>query len=69
MTALSPMEPALICLRALRGLPPKYHARLKHENRTLAVLQGDTQDEARSRAERLADALFPSRDGVAIVDA
>ncbi len=25
-----------------KGFAPKYHARLKHDGRTLAVLQGDT---------------------------
>jgi hypothetical protein len=46
-----------MCYRALQGLPPKYHTRLKHEGRLLAVLQGDTHKEAHDRAERLASAL------------
>ncbi|MFZ2320972.1 MAG: hypothetical protein WAW12_14005 [Pseudomonas sp.] len=43
--------------RALQGLPPKYHTRLKHQGRLLAVLQGDTHQEAHERAERLAIGL------------
>lgn len=48
---------------------PKFHSRLKHGGGTVAVLQGNTQAEARTRAARLADALFPSRDDVSIIDA
>jgi len=46
------------------GLPPKYHSRLKQGGRTLAILQGDTQQEADDRAQRLADVLIPDGTGV-----
>lgn len=50
-------------------LPPQYHCRLKHRGRTLAVLSGDTMQEAHDRAERLADVLIPDRKSVAIEQA
>jgi len=56
---LRPIERGEVIHRAMLGLAPKYHARLKHQGRTLAILQGDTEQEAAERAQRLADALFP----------
>lgn len=52
--------------RAMHGLPPKYHVRLKHQGRTLSVLQGDSEQEAHDRAARMADVLFPDGKGVII---
>lgn len=69
MTALTGITQAQQLYRCHKGLPPKYHARLKQDGRTLAVLQGDTQEEATSRAERLAEALFLNRSSVSIEDA
>lgn len=43
--------------RALHNLPPLYHVRLKHQGRTLAVLQGQSEQEAQKRAQRLAESL------------
>jgi hypothetical protein len=37
-----------------------FHVRLKHQGRTLAVLSGDSEQEAHDRAYRLAQALFRS---------
>jgi len=53
----------------MRGLPLKYHARLKFCGRTLAILQGDTQEEANERAERLVAVLLADRQGVEILPA
>ncbi|WP_397450859.1 hypothetical protein [Pseudomonas sp. NA-150] len=61
-----PIELGELFYRALRGLPPKYHVRLKQDGRTLAVLQGDSEQEARDRAQRLADTLYPTGKGVVI---
>lgn len=66
---LQPIEKGQTAYRQMRGLPPKYHARLKHKGRTLAVLQGDTQQEANERAERLVAVLIPDRLGVIIEEA
>lgn len=66
---LQPIEKGQMAYRQMRGLPPKYHARLKHKGRTLCVLQGDTQQEANDRAERLADTLIPDRQDVTIEEA
>lgn len=52
-----------------KGCAPKYHARLKHDGRTLAVLQGDTRENAFSRAESLTEALLLNRSSVSIEDA
>jgi hypothetical protein len=52
--------------RAMNGLAPKYHVRLKHQGRTLSILQGDSEQEAHDRAERIAGVLFPDGDGVII---
>jgi len=49
--------------RAAQGLPEKFHVRLKQQGRTLVVLQGDTEQEAHERAQRLADALFSNQSG------
>lgn len=54
---LLPVERGQVAYRALRGLPELFHARLKHRGRTLAVLQGRTEQEAYQRAQRLADGL------------
>ena len=54
---LLPVERGLVAYRALRGLPVLFHTRLKHQGRTLAVLQGRTEQEAYQRAQRLADGL------------
>lgn len=56
---LRPIEQGIAAHRALQGLPPLYHVRLKHQGRTLAILSGDSEQEARQRAQRLASALFP----------
>jgi len=64
-TAERDRQPGL-CLQALS---PKFHSRLKHSGGTVAVLQGNTQAQARARAAQLADALFPSHSGVSIEDA
>lgn len=49
--------------RAAQGLPPKHFARLKQRDRTLAVLSGDTEEEAQQRAQRLAETLFRDQGG------
>lgn len=54
---LRPIERGQVAYRALRGLPVLFHTRLKHQGRTLAVLQGFTEQEARQRAQRLAENL------------
>lgn len=54
---LLPVERGLVAYRALRGLPVLFHTRLKHQGRTLAVLQGRTEQEAYQRAQRLAEGL------------
>lgn len=54
---LLPVERGQVAYRALRGLPVLFHTRLKHQGRTLAVLQGRTEQEACQRAQRLADGL------------
>ncbi|RRV59812.1 hypothetical protein EGJ08_11170 [Stutzerimonas stutzeri] len=61
---LRPIETGQVLHRAMLGLPPKYHSRLKQGGRTLAILQGDTQQEADDRAQRLADVLIPDGTGV-----
>ena len=63
---LSHIEPGQVLYRSLKGMPPKFHARLKHNNRTLSVLQGDSEKEAGERAKRLADVLYPSGEGITI---
>lgn len=55
---LIPIERGQQIYRERRGLPPKYHARLKHKGRTLVVLQGDTEEEVQERAKRLIEALL-----------
>jgi len=55
--------------RALHGLPQKFHCRLKYQNRTVAILQGDDEHEALQRAQRLAEALFPDDEGLTIEQA
>jgi hypothetical protein len=54
---LLPVERGQVAYRALRGLPELFHTRLKHQGRTLAVLQGRTEQEAYQRAQRLAEGL------------
>ncbi len=66
---LRPIERGEVLHRALHGLAPKYHTRLKHAGRTLAILQGDTAEEATLRAERLAETLFPDGEDVTIEQA
>jgi len=61
---LRPIERGMDAHRRLQGLPPLFHVRLKHQGRTLAVLSGDSEQEAHQRAQRLACALFPSEDAV-----
>jgi len=56
---LRPIERGEMIHRAMLGLAPKHHVRLKHQGRTLAILSGDSEQEARQRAQRLASALFP----------
>lgn len=63
---LRPIERGVMAYRKLYGLPDLYHARLKHQGRTVAVLQGDSEQEAYDRAKRLADALFSGAAGVEI---
>jgi len=63
---LRPIEQGIAAHRALQGMPPLYHVRLKHQGRTLAILSGDSEQEARQRAQRLADALLPADEGVSI---
>lgn len=63
---LRPIERGEVIHRAMLGLAPKHHVRLKHQGRTLAVLQGDTEQEAQERAQRLAVALFSSGETVTI---
>lgn len=57
---LRPIERGEVIHRAMLGLAPKHHVRLKHQGRTLAILSGDSEQEALERAQRLADALFPA---------
>ncbi|SDP41056.1 hypothetical protein SAMN04489798_5671 [Pseudomonas arsenicoxydans] len=61
---LRPIEMGQVLHRALHNLPPKYHVRLKHQGRLLAVLQGDTYQEATERAQRLVAALSITDGGV-----
>lgn len=63
---LRPIERGQVLYRQAHGLPDRYHARLKHNGRLLAILSGDTMQEAHDRAERLVDVLIPDRQGVAI---
>ncbi|TXH92769.1 MAG: hypothetical protein E6Q72_08705 [Pseudomonas sp.] len=63
---LRPIEKGHMTYRSMRGLPTKYHARLKVYGRTLAILQGDTQEEANERAGRLAAYLLAECAGVTI---
>lgn len=56
---LRPIEKGVEIHRARKELPPLYHVRLKHRGRTLAILSGDSEQEAHERAQRLAVALFP----------
>lgn len=63
---LRPIERGQVLYRQAHGLPDLYHVRLKQRGRTLAVLSGDTLQEAHDRAERLVAVLIPDRNGVAI---
>lgn len=63
---LRPIEKGQVAYWQEHGLPPKYYARLKLKGRTLAILQGDTQQDANDRAERLVGVLIPDRQGVVI---
>lgn len=63
---LRPIEKGQVAYRHAQGLPSKYHARLKLKGRTLAILQGDTQQEANERAERLVEVLIPCQQGITI---
>lgn len=63
---LRPIERGQVFHRAMQGLPPLYHVRLKHQGRTLAILSGDSEQEARQRAERLAEALLGAEGGASI---
>lgn len=66
---LRPIERGEVLHRQLQGLPPKYHCRLKHQGRTFAILQGDSEDEAEQRALRLAEALFRNGEHITIEQA
>lgn len=66
---LRPIEQGHVAYRRLRGLPELYHVRLKYQGRTLAVLQGASEQEAYARAERLAGALLHGAAGVEILPA
>lgn len=57
---LKPIERGIVEYRKLYDLPQLYHVRLKHQGRTLAILSGDSEQEAQERAQRLAVALFPA---------
>lgn len=63
---LRPIERGQVFHRAMHGLPELFHVRLKHRARTLAVLSGDSYEEARQRAQRLAEALLPDDPSVTI---
>lgn len=63
---LRPIERGQVIHRAMHGLPELFHVRLKHEARTLAVLSGESYEDAHQRAQRLADALLPNARGVTI---
>ncbi|PNF99462.1 hypothetical protein CXK98_18295 [Stutzerimonas kunmingensis] len=63
---LRPIERGQAFHRATQGLPPLFHVRLKHQGRTLAILSGDSEQEARQRAQRLADALLAAEGGISI---
>lgn len=65
---LRPIERGQVLHRAMIG-NPLFHVRLKHQSRTLAVLSGDSDEEARQRAQRLAETLFPCGEGVSIESA
>lgn len=54
---LRPIEHGQVAYRQLQGLSPLYHVRLKHRDRTLAVLSGSSEQEAHQRAQRLAVSL------------
>lgn len=56
--SLRPVERGIDAHRRLLGMAPLYHVRLKHRGRTLAVLSGESEQEAYERAQRLACALF-----------
>lgn len=62
---LRPIERGQVLHRAMIGTP-LFHVRLKHQSRTLAVLSGDSDEEARQRAQRLAETLFPQGEGITI---
>jgi len=62
---LRPIERGHVLHRAMIG-NPLFHVRLKHQSRTLAVLSGDSDEEARQRAQRLAETLFPRGEGITI---
>jgi hypothetical protein len=66
---LLPVERGVVAYRALRGLPVLFHTRLKHQGRTLAVLQGCTEQEAHQRAQRLAEGLSLDSGSFTIVPA
>lgn len=57
---LRPIEQGVEAYRHQLGLPPLFHVRLKHRGRTLAILSGESEQEANQRAQRLASALFPA---------
>ncbi|RRW39462.1 hypothetical protein EGJ52_24615 [Pseudomonas luteola] len=63
---LIPIERGQQIYRERRGLPPKYHARLKHKGKTLVILQGDSEQEVQERAQRLIDVLFSCEEDVTI---
>jgi len=63
---LRPIERGQVFHRASQGLPPLYHVRLKHQGRTLAILSGESEQEAQQRAQRLADALLATEGGISI---
>jgi len=62
---LRPIERGHVLHRAMIG-SPLFHVRLKHQSRTLAVLSGNSDEEARQRAQRLAETLFPRGEGITI---
>lgn len=63
---LRPIERGMEAHRAFQGLPPLFHVRLKHQGRTLAILSGESEQEAQQRAQRLADALLCTEGGITI---
>lgn len=66
---LGPTEQVQAVQRRLEGLPPLHHLRLKHKGRTLVVVSGASEQEARQRVDRLIDALLLDKGSVVIEQA